>query len=105
MNFSGGSDGRASAYNAGYLGSIPGSGRSPIEGHGNPLQYSSLENSRGQRILAGYSPWGRKESDKIEQLRTAQSVGKKLNNSLSERLFVSCQENFLPINVPDHMDI
>ena len=28
------------------------------EGHGNPLQYSCLENPRGQRSLAGYSPWG-----------------------------------------------
>ena len=39
-----GSDGEASAYNAGDLGSIPGSGRSPREGNGNPLQYSCLEN-------------------------------------------------------------
>ena len=41
----GGSDGKASACNAGDLGSIPGSGRSPAEGNGNPLQYSCLENS------------------------------------------------------------
>ena len=40
----GGSDGKASACNAGDLGSIPGSGRSPGEGNGNPLQYSCLEN-------------------------------------------------------------
>ena len=40
-----GSDSKASAYNAGDLGSIPGSGRSPGEGNGNPLQYSCLENS------------------------------------------------------------
>ena len=40
----GGSDGKASAYNEGDLGSIPGSGRSPGEGNGNPLQYSCLEN-------------------------------------------------------------
>ena len=40
----GGSDGKASAYNAGDLGSIPGSGRSPGEGNGNPFQYSCLEN-------------------------------------------------------------
>ena len=37
-------DGKASAYNAGDLGLIPGSGRSPGEGNGNPLQYSCLEN-------------------------------------------------------------
>ena len=43
-DFPGGSDGKASAYNAGDLGSIPGSGRFPGEGYGNPLQYSCLEN-------------------------------------------------------------
>ena len=42
--FPGGSDGKASAYNAGDLGLIPGSGRSPGEGNGNSLQYSCLEN-------------------------------------------------------------
>ena len=40
----GGSEVKASACNAGDLGSIPGSGRSPGEGNGNPLQYSCLEN-------------------------------------------------------------
>ena len=40
----GGLDGKASARNAGDLGSIPGLGRSPGEGNGNPLQYSCLEN-------------------------------------------------------------
>ena len=40
-----GSDGKVSAYNAGDLGSNPGLGRSPGGGHGNPLQYSGLENS------------------------------------------------------------
>ena len=39
-----GSDDKVSAYNAGDLGSIPGSGRSPGEGNGNPLQCSCLEN-------------------------------------------------------------
>ena len=42
-NFPGGSDGKASAYNLGDPGLIPGSGRSPGEGNGNPLQYSCLE--------------------------------------------------------------
>ena len=42
--FPGGSAGKASAYNAGDLGSIPGSGRSPGEGNGNPLPYSCLRN-------------------------------------------------------------
>ena len=43
-HFPGGSDGKASAYNAGDPGSIPGSGRSSGEGNGRPLQYSCLEN-------------------------------------------------------------
>ena len=43
--FPGGSDGKESACNAGDLGSIPGSARSPGEGNGNPLQSSYLENS------------------------------------------------------------
>ena len=38
------------------IGSIPGLGRSPAGGHGNPLQYSYIENPHGQRSLAGYSP-------------------------------------------------
>ena len=42
--FSGGSDGKASAYKVGDPGSIPGLGRSSEEGNGNPLQYSCLEN-------------------------------------------------------------
>ena len=41
----GGSDGKESACSAGDPGSIPGSGRSPAEGNGNPVQYSCLENS------------------------------------------------------------
>ena len=45
MDFTGGSDGKESACNAGDLGSIPGWGRSPGEGNSNPLQYSCLENS------------------------------------------------------------
>ena len=44
QDFPGGSEGKASAYSAGYPGSISGSGRSPEEGNGNPLQYSCLEN-------------------------------------------------------------
>ena len=44
LDFPGGSDGKASVYNAGDLGSIPGLGRSLGEGNGNPLQYSCLEN-------------------------------------------------------------
>ena len=45
VSFPGGSDGKASACNAGDPGSIPGLGRSPGEGNVYPLQYSGLENS------------------------------------------------------------
>ena len=48
--------------------SISGSGRSPGEGNVYPLQYSPLGESNGLRSQAGYSPWGRKESDMTEQL-------------------------------------
>ena len=49
---------------------VSGLGRSPGGGYGNPLQYSCLENSHGQRKLVGYSPRSCKELDKTEQLGT-----------------------------------
>ena len=55
------------------LGSIPGSGRSPGEGNGNPLQHSCLENPVDSSLEEPdrlYSPWGCKESDTTEQLRS-----------------------------------
>ena len=54
FSFPGGSDGKASACNAGDLGSIPELGRSPGEENGNPLQYSCLENPIGWRSLVDY---------------------------------------------------
>ena len=63
----GGSDGKASAHNAGGAGSIPGSGRFSGEGNGKPLQYSCPK-FHGWRSLVGYSPWGHKESDTTDQL-------------------------------------
>ena len=65
-----GSDCKESAGKVGDLGLIPWLGRSTGGGHGNPLQYSCLENPHGQRSLVGYSPWDRKESDTPEQLST-----------------------------------
>ena len=63
------SAGKESACNSGDLGSIPGSGRSPGEGNGYPLQYSCLENSmdRGPWQVT-YSPWGAQSQDMTEQL-------------------------------------
>ena len=62
------------ACNAGDLGSIPGLGRSPGGGHGNPLYYSCLGNPHGQRSLASYSPWGCKELDRTDRLSTAHVI-------------------------------
>ena len=58
--------GLESACNAGDVGSIPGLGKSPSEGNGNPLQYFLPGQSHGQRNLAGYSLHGRTESDTTE---------------------------------------
>jgi len=49
---------------------IPGLGRCPGEGNGNPLQYSCLENPMGRGPWWGYSPWGHKESDTSEHTYT-----------------------------------
>ena len=54
------------AEDKGVAGSIPGSGICPGEGNGNPLQYSRLKKSHGQRSLAGYSSKGCKDSDMNE---------------------------------------
>ena len=67
-DFPGGSDGKASAYNAGNLGSIPGLEKSPGEGNSNPLQYSCLENAKDRGSWQATSPWDHKESDTTERL-------------------------------------
>ena len=50
------------------IGSIPGSGRSPGEGNGNPLQYFWLENSKDRGALWGYIPWNHEVLNMTEQL-------------------------------------
>ena len=92
FSFPGGLEGKASACNAGDLGSIPGSGRSPGEGNGNPFQYSCHGQSHGWRSLIGYSPWCHEESDTTEQRHILahgdkwfgnKSVGKRENKIFS----------------------
>ena len=65
-DFPSGSDGKASAYNAGDLDSIPGSGRSPGEGKWQPTPVIWPGKSYEQRSLVGYSQWSHKESDRTE---------------------------------------
>ena len=65
-DFPGGSDGKESACNAGDLGLIPRSGRSPGEGNGNPLQYACLENPMDRRTWQATVPGGHKELDMTE---------------------------------------
>ena len=65
-----GSDGNKSAYNVGDSSLIFGLWRSPGEGNGQPTPVFLPGKSHGLRSLAGYSPWGRKESDTTEQTNT-----------------------------------
>ena len=59
LGFPGSSVNKESAYSAGDLGSIPGLGRSPGGGNGNPPVFLPGK-YHGQRSLVGYSPWGHK---------------------------------------------
>ena len=61
LGFPGGSEVKASAYNPGDLGSIPGSGRFPWRRKWQPTPVFLPGESYGERNLAGYSPWGDKE--------------------------------------------
>ena len=60
------------SIDAGDLGLIPRLGRFPGRGHGNPLQYSCLENPMDREEHGGHSPLDRKQSDTTERLSTAQ---------------------------------
>ena len=84
----GGSDGKASAYNAGDPGLIPGSGRSSGEGNGNPLQYSCLKNP-----MDG-GAWGRKESYTTEQLHSLTLLWPLLSDYLRH---LPCNAEILPL--------
>ena len=102
----GGSDGKASVCSAGDPSSIPGLGRSPGGGNGNPLQYSCLENSHGRRSLVGYSPWGRRESDTTEQLHFyfPHSTCQNTTHSTKKKKKKSDQDIFFcPLSLPQKL--
>ena len=82
--FPGGSAGKESACSAGDPGLTPGSGRSPGEGNDNPLQYSGVENPK-ERILVGYSPWGRTESDMTEATEHTRVFAVELRQQIETR--------------------
>ena len=86
LGFPGGLDGKESTCNAADLGSTPGLGRSPGRGHGNPLQYSCLENPHGRKSLVGFSPWGCKESDTTEWL----NIHETFKNKFFKLLRIDC---------------
>ena len=83
------SSGKETLQNGREPGSIPGLGRSSGGGHDNPLQSSCLENPRGQRSLAGCSPWGHRASDRTEWLRAARRCPQLLH-CLSATAYPSC---------------
>ena len=66
LDFPGGSNGKASVYNVRDLGLIPGLGRFPGEGNGNPLHTLALKIPWTKELGAGYYPWDRKESGMTE---------------------------------------
>ena len=99
MGFPVGSDGKESACNARDLGLIPQLGRSPGGGHGNPLQYSCLENPHRQRNLVSNSPWGLRESDTTERLRTYIKKKKKKKMAYNLLLKVPFQGNLKELYV------
>ena len=65
----------------GQQGSIPGWGRSPVEGNGSPLQYFCVDN---QRSVTSYSPWGHEESDATEQLTLSLSGDLEVDNIIKD---------------------
>ena len=78
QGFLGSLDSEESTCNARNVGLMPGLGRSPGGGHGNPFQYSCLENTHGERSLTGYSPWG---LQRVRRLSPAQDIADFLSYS------------------------
>ena len=89
LDFPGGSDGKESACNSGDPGSVPESGRFPGEGHGNPLQYSCLENPWTEEP-GGLQFMDPKETDPTEQLTHTQWYYLPARGDISQRKIQPC---------------
>ena len=85
LGFLGGSEVKASASNAGNPGSIPGSGRSPGEGNGSPLQYSSLENP-----MDGGAWWATVHEVAMSRTRLSNFTSFHFTLSLTQQIFTDC---------------
>ena len=95
--------GKESACKAGDLGLIPGSGRSPGEGNGSPLQYSCLENPMDKRSLAGYCQWDHKNRTWLSNYITTIIIFQWLSNKMSFPSGASVKN--LPANAGDLRDV
>ena len=91
MDFPGGSDGKVSTYNTGDLGSMTGSGRSPGERNGNPLQYSCLENPMGLDLPC--SSDGKESAYNAGDLCSIPGSGRSSGEGNGHPLQYSCLEN------------
>ena len=89
-NIPGGSEGEVSVYSAADLGSIPGSGRFPGDGNGNPFPYSCLENPMDR---GAWCPWGHKELGMTEWLHFHfKNQKRKKNDIISQLKHIHCQQ-------------
>ena len=86
--FPGGSDGKKSTCEAGDLGSIPGSGRSPGEGNGNPVQYSCLEHPMDKGTQWATVRGVTKELDMTEQLNNNTDLQSALRSQMQKPLLL-----------------
>ena len=86
--FPGGSDGKESTCSVVDLDSVPGFGRSPGGGHGNPLQYSCLETLMDQKSLMSYSPLHLKESNMTAIKHSASLVAQTVRKSVCNAVFL-----------------
>ena len=92
----GGSVAKNPPVNTGDMGLIPGSGRSPEGGNGNPTPVFLPGESHRQRRLAGHSPWGHKEADTTQGLNI--NINILTSHGHSERSLHSTSPGFLAIN-------